>query len=269
MIKLKLIFIVDKGHRQDTPGKRANGLLEWEFNDDVGNRLKAKFAPYGEVYFTIDTPNHPYTEMTAEGRTKNLQYRCNIANQIYYEAKNKYGNGFKIIFISVHANAYSDPAASGYEIFAYKFGTQAHELAKLIHESAKEILGVGIGIKDRKIKEANFYVLVNTKMPAVLVEHEFYTNLEAVKGLKDNTFRDKCAEHILKGALKYMGVEYIESKREDTRVDLPFVLHGRDKSLKAILYQQSYHVSIRTILEMLGYKVEYKDGKVYAEYKEE
>lgn len=60
-----------------------------------------------------------------------------------------------------------------------------------------------------------------------------------------------------------------DKKDEDIRVDLPFVLHGRDKLLKSILYKQSYHVSIRAILEMLGYKVEYKDGKVYAEYKEE
>ncbi|MBU5311475.1 N-acetylmuramoyl-L-alanine amidase [Tissierella carlieri] len=58
-------------------------------------------------------------------------------------------------------------------------------------------------------------------------------------------------------------------EKQDIRVDLPMVLHGREKSLKAILYQQSYHVSIRTILEMLGYKVDYKDGKVHVEYKEE
>lgn len=249
---LKLIFVIDNGHRQDTPGKRANGLLEWEFNEDVGNRLKKLLEPYGEVYFTIDTPNHPYTEMTVEGRRKNLQHRCNVANQLYYDAKKKYGSDFKIVFISIHANAHSNPDISGYEIYAYKFGTQAHEIAKSIHNSAKDVLGVGTAIKDRKIKEARFYVLVNTKMPAVLVEHEFYTNLEAVEKLKDSDFRDKCSEHIAKGVLKYMDVEYkeLENKLETMKLKL----HGKDMQVEGIFKDSVNYIPVR-FLEQLGYKV--------------
>ena len=195
------VFILDPGHRVDTPGKRANGLLEYEFNEDVTRRTGKLLESHGEVYYTIETENHPYSEMTAEGRSKNLNFRTNNANQIYDKAikKNK-----KVIFISIHANAASNPTASGYEIFVYKMGGEAHEIAKHIYNAAENILGVGNTIKSRRIKEANFAVLRNTKMPAMLIEHEFFTNVEAVKKLKDDDFRDLCAKHIKDGLVSYM-----------------------------------------------------------------
>ena len=52
----------------------------------------------------------------------------------------------------------------------------------------------------------------HTSMSSLLIEHEFYTNPEAVKKLKDNSFRQKCAEHIAKGLCNYYGIEYKESQ---------------------------------------------------------
>lgn len=208
---MKLISIIDPGHREDTPGKQDNGVKEYEFNEHVAKLLGAELSKYGEVHYTIETANHPYDEMTAAGRNQNLNFRTTNANNIYWNAVKKYGkDNFKIIFISIHANAYSDPNVSGYEIFVYKHGGEAHQLAKAIHRQAQLILGVGTDIKDRGIKEANFAVLKNTIMPAVLIEHEFYTNPIAAKKLLNPAFRKKCSEHILKGVLDYAGVTPIE-----------------------------------------------------------
>ncbi|WP_352404550.1 N-acetylmuramoyl-L-alanine amidase [Sporanaerobacter acetigenes] len=204
---MKLISIIDPGHRKDTPGKQDNGLYEYEFNDSVSKLLGTELSKYGEVCYTIETEKHPYDEMTAAGRNQNLNYRTSSANNIYWEAVKKYGKGnFKIVFISIHANAFSDPTVSGYEVFVYKHGSEAHRLAKSIHRQAQLVLGVGADIKDRGIKEANFAVLKNTIMPAVLIEHEFYTNPLAAKKLLDSTFRKKCSEHIVKGILDYTGI---------------------------------------------------------------
>lgn len=167
----------------------------------LGNQLKS----YGEIHYTIESDNHPYTEMTAVGRSKNLGERTTKANQIYNNLLKQYGKDkFVCLFISIHANAFSNPSASGYEIFVYKIGNEATKLAKEILKSGQSILGVGTSIKDRGIKEANFAVLANTRMPAILVEHEFYTNIDAVKKLKDNNFRQLCAEHIKVGLLNYL-----------------------------------------------------------------
>ena len=204
---MKLISIIDPGHRRDTPGKSGNGVKEYEFNESVARLLGAALSKYGEVYYTIETENHLYSEMTAAGRIQNLNYRTSRANNIYWEAVKKYGKGnFKIVFISIHANAYSNPNVSGYEVFVYKHGSEAHQLVKAIHRQAQLILGVGTDINDRGIKEANFAVLKNTIMPAVLIEHEFYTNSIGTKKLLDPGFREKCSEHIVKGILDYSGI---------------------------------------------------------------
>ena len=213
---MKYIFILDQGHRKDTSGKNANGLYEYEFNQDVAERVNKLLKPYGEVYFTMTTESHPYSEQTSEGRTKNLQYRCDVANNIYKDAIQKYGkNNVKCVFVSIHANAFSNPSVSGYEIYVYKKSLESYKIAESIHNSAKDILEVGTSIKDRGIKEANFYVLKHTSMSSLLIEHEFYTNPEAVKKLKDDNFRQKCAEHIAKGLCNYYEIEYKEPQNKN------------------------------------------------------
>jgi len=187
-------LIIDPGHRVDTPGKRANGFREYEFNDDVAKRLGAILKPYMDIQYTIITENHPYTEMTSEGRRKNLQYRCDVANAI--EGRS--------LFVSIHANAADDPSASGYGIFVFSKAEERYGLAKSVQKAAKDILGVGTEIKNRGIKEAQFYVLKYTRMPAILIEHEFYTNPEVVKLLNEDDFRQKCAEHIAQGVLSHL-----------------------------------------------------------------
>lgn len=160
---------------------------------------------YGEVYYTIEKENHTYSEMNAIGRNKNLAERTTKANQIYYQKIKQYGkDNVNVIFISIHANAFSNPLVSGYESFVWSYASEAHELAKYIYQAARNILDVGLFIKDRGIKEGNFAVLKNTQMIAILIEHEFYTNVESVKKLKDSLFRQKCAEHIKVGLLNYL-----------------------------------------------------------------
>ena len=45
-------------------------------------------------------------------------------------------------------------------------------------------------------------------MPAVLIEHAFYTNRAECELLKTKAFRDKCALADAKGILKYLGIAW-------------------------------------------------------------
>ncbi len=266
---MNYIFIIDPGHRKDTPGKSGNGLYEYEFNEDVARRLEKKLLKHGEVYLTIESSTHPYSESTASGRTQNLNYRTTRANNIYWNTVKKHGkNNFKIVFISIHANAFSNSNVSGYEIFVYKHGGEAHRLAKAVHRQAQLKLAVGTSINDRGIKEANFYVLKNTVMPAILVEHEFYTNPKAVEKLKSPIFREKCAEHLCKGVLDYMGVKYNDKSTggEDVmyRVRKEW---GDSKSQKGAY--TSLNNAISEAQKYSGYKVyDEKGSQVYPEIKQ-
>lgn len=179
----KLVVMLDPGHGKSTGGKRSpdESLMEYEFNRDMANRIKPLLEAAGiEVLLTVtddtDTP---------------LKDRCAIANESQAD-----------VFVSVHANAFGrgdwDPV-SGWEIYVYKKGGVAQELAKAIQAATIPKLG----LKDRGLKEAEFYVVKNTNIPAVLIEHGFYTNLQEVEKLKSPAFRQQLAEADAAGIVQF------------------------------------------------------------------
>ena len=181
---------LDYGHGKSTAGKRSpdGTLLEYEFNRDVGRRLKA----------ILERHNVKVIETVEDDTDLALSSRCGVAN--FYECN---------YFVSIHANAHEEKwtSANGWEIYVIAKGGQAEELAKRIHKYSQEL-----GLKDRGIKTANFTVLADTDMPAVLIEHGFYTNKEECEKLKSDSFRQKCAECDAKGILEQLGMAYVEAK---------------------------------------------------------
>ena len=197
----KMKICLDYGHSAQTKGKRSpdSSLMEYEFNRDVGRRLKAILERHGiEVIETV----------TDDDTDVSLAERCNIANKNNVD-----------YFVSIHANAdgtgYNWTSARGWEIHIVGKGGKAEQLAKAIHKHSI----AGLGLKDRGIKVSNFQVLRDTNMPAVLIEHGFYTNKEECELLKTESFRQKCAEVDARGILSYLGINYIPT--EEKTVEKP------------------------------------------------
>lgn len=76
------------------------------------------------------------------------------------------------LFISIHCNAANNRQANGTETFVFAEGNQASKFARCVQ---KQICG-SLNTLNRGVKEANFYVLKKTDMPAVLIELAFLTN---------------------------------------------------------------------------------------------
>ncbi|MDW0115285.1 N-acetylmuramoyl-L-alanine amidase [Sporosarcina saromensis] len=178
------ILLIDAGHGPNTPGKRSpDGLLrEFTFNAAVANLTKQHLIAKGiTVRFAHDkTRDVPLTERTT------------YANRQQVAA-----------FISIHANAYGNTwnAAQGIETYIYPTaGTQTQLLANLLHTS----LLTACNRKDRGIKKANFAVLRETTMPAVLLECGFMTNREEAQLLLDPKYQQQCANAIAFGVLAWL-----------------------------------------------------------------
>ena len=187
--------ILDAGHNEFIAGKRSfdRSLKEWEFNRDVARRIANILAKTGKIHTHL-----LWTEFA--DMKKDVNERVKQANAMDAD-----------ILVSIHANAYGSSwnNASGWEIFCYNLdkNSEGYKLAKAIHDESIPFLG----IKDRGIKDDPGFAMVSkTKMPSVLIEHGFYTNLEEVELLKSNEFRQKCAEADAKGICKYLGVPYDE-----------------------------------------------------------
>ena len=106
------------------------------------------------------------------------------------------------IFVSVHANASRGKRRdiNGLETFYYR-GWRGRLLAKNIQ---KQILRVSPGSPDRGVKQGRFYVIKNTRMPAVLVEIGFLTGRLDARRLEKTTHRKRLAYAITKGILEYL-----------------------------------------------------------------
>jgi len=106
------------------------------------------------------------------------------------------------IFVSIHANASRGKRRdiNGLETFYFR-GWRGRLLAKRIQ---KQILRVSPGSPDRGIKQGRFYVIKNTRMPAVLVEIGFLTGRLDARRLEKPSHRKRIAFAIAKGILEYL-----------------------------------------------------------------
>ena len=96
--------------------------------------------------------------------TRTSDRAVSLGERCQFERKKNYD-----YFISFHRNAYKPEVANGVEVYTYlNGGPKAHNLATNIQNSL-----VVLGFKNRGIKRANFYVLRETRAPAVLVEIGF------------------------------------------------------------------------------------------------
>lgn len=96
------------------------------------------------------------------------------------------------LFISLHCNYYHLESAHGFEIFTSKgrtdsdtYATRILDSISLVYPDVNLRTDYGDGDSD---KEENFYVLRNTRGPAVLIELGFISNPQEAKRLLDGIF---------------------------------------------------------------------------------
>lgn len=105
------------------------------------------------------------------------------------------------VFVSIHCNAFSNPGAHGMETYYYPKTDADYRLAQLLNE---ELAQAG-GRFNRGVKEARFYVMRHSAMPASLVELAFITNPAEERLLADHDYQQKVAAAIARGIGRFFG----------------------------------------------------------------
>ncbi len=102
------------------------------------------------------------------------------------------------LFVSIHANSMGmgRPDVNGFEI--YYHGNAG--LSQAIHRNVVNSLDV----RDRRVRQARFYVLRNSRMPSTLVEMGFVTGGEDNYKLTNPAFQQQMAQAIARGVLEYL-----------------------------------------------------------------
>jgi N-acetylmuramoyl-L-alanine amidase len=132
-----------------------------------------------------------------------LATRTNTANDVYNKLKGDKNN--KFLYLSIHANAFSNTwsSAGGIETFAYT--TKPAGSTKVATEMLNQLI-TATGLANRGVKFENFHVLRETAMDATLVECGFMSNKAEAELLKSDNYRNKVAQALVKGLVKLYGL---------------------------------------------------------------
>ena len=122
-------------------------------------------------------------------KNADLRNRANMANA--------WGADY---FVSIHTNSSVNPAANGAEVYVYRLGTPAAELA----QSVLDAIVRDLGSKDNGVRQANFAVLSRTSMPAILVELGYLSNPTEALNLNSPAWQKAVAKAIFDGIYAYV-----------------------------------------------------------------
>lgn len=201
-----ILVIFDAGHSQVTPGKRSPMLpdgsqfFEWEFNNDITNRVIAALTQLGVRTYKVNTENDDPMHTV----DVTLGERCRRANAAY--AKEGKGNA---IYVSIHANAAGNGGwmgATGWSVFCSKNASDSSK--RLANYLADACTSRGLKLRKpmptQKYWQENFYVVKNTNMPAVLTENFFYDNQSDLAFINSEVGRQAVVDIHVQGIINYI-----------------------------------------------------------------
>jgi N-acetylmuramoyl-L-alanine amidase len=213
-------IVIDAGHGGHDPGASAFGISEAELVLDVTLRLEKLLQQQDGIEVVLTRRTSEYIS---------LDERTDIANRESAD-----------LFLSVHANASSNRAARGVETYFLNFALNPQAEAVAARENAASgktmsslpgiikaitlnsklnesrdfaasiqralVRGMRPGnktLKDLGVKQAPFMVLIGAAMPSVLAEISFVTNQQEARLLKTPAYRQRIAESLLAGIVRY------------------------------------------------------------------
>jgi N-acetylmuramoyl-L-alanine amidase len=177
---------LDAGHGGKDSGAVGNGLYEKNVVLDLQKRIIDKLNQYKDVQINTSRTTDVFLELSA---------RANKAN--------KWGAD---CFISLHLNSASASSAKGFETFIYNgsVGNSTVAFQNVMHQEIWR--QIGPNTTDRGKKRANFAVIRETNMKAILVENLFVSNSAEAGLLKTSSFLDRLAQGYVNGLEKFFGL---------------------------------------------------------------
>jgi len=187
-IKGKTI-VVDAGHGgSDSGAVGPTGAMEKSVTLSVAKKVQSLLTNSGaRVIMTRNQDVDVYAPNASDAQE--LQARCNVANR----------DSRTSLFLSIHCNAFSSPAANGLETYYCAGSNKGYAFAKYLNE---ELAKAG-GLFNRGVKTANYYVLRHTNVPASLIELGFITNPNEERLLRSDAYQNKLANAIVRGIVRY------------------------------------------------------------------
>ena len=194
-----MIILIDPGHGIDTPGKRSpdGKFLEYLWNRQIAELLLDRFRIRGIGASLVVTETNDISLATRVQRVNRVCSKVDASN---------------VILLSIHSNAAGDGSkwmsAQGWSCYTSNGETKSDVIAECLYDAFEK------EFSEKKIRkdmsdgdrdwEENFYVLAKSKCPAVLLENFFYDNRDECSWLLKDETKERIADAIVKGVIKYI-----------------------------------------------------------------
>ncbi|MCK6438746.1 MAG: N-acetylmuramoyl-L-alanine amidase [Planctomycetes bacterium] len=176
-----MTIVVDPGHGGKDPGAIGiTGVYEKVIAMAVSNRVADLLKQQGATIIMTRTDNDTYPT---------LSDRYELANTKHAD-----------LFISIHANSCEKPDINGVETYFHNAGARG-DASERLARSVQSAMLTASGAEDRGVRSANFQVIKNTTMPAVLVELGYMSNMAEATKLAKKDYQETLAQAIVKGVL--------------------------------------------------------------------
>ena len=170
-------IIIDAGHGGSDVGATREGIYEKDITLDISKRVEAILKKKGyDVQMTRKTDVY-----------------VGLKERVLFTEEKK-GD----LFVSIHVNSSVSPEGNGIETHYYT--PQSYDFAQIVHKQ----LANTINAKDRGLFKSKFYVINNDIAPSILVETGFISNPEERASLMTEDRKQKTAEAIAEGIIKYI-----------------------------------------------------------------
>lgn len=193
-------IVIDPGHGGIDSGAVGFGLCEKDINLAIALRLEEKLKAEG--YTVLMTRRTDIYLGPNGGTLEDLATRAALANDNNAD-----------LFVSIHQNSgvftakgietYYQEAASAPSNNGVDQKWRIAESGELAFDVQKNLINQ-TGFYDRGVKNANFHVIRQTKMPAILVEGGFISNQSDAANMGTATHQNRMAEAIRLGVNTYI-----------------------------------------------------------------
>lgn len=177
---------LDPGHGGQDPGAQGHGLNEKDVTLAIALKIRS--------ILQNDYENIDVKMSRSSDTTKSLSQRSSEANA--------WGADF---FLAIHINSGASTAL-GYEDYIYSGLSNSSKTAQYQDIIHAEVMKVN-QLKDRGQKQANFHVLRESNMPALLSENGFISNDHDAALMKQSSWIQKVAQGHVNGLAKAFGLK--------------------------------------------------------------
>lgn len=193
MIKL----YVDCGHGGTDSGAVGNGLLEKNLTLEIGQGIANELKFYDGIEVKMSRTTD---------KTVSLRQRTDEANAWNAD-----------YFLSIHINSAESMQANGYEDYIYNGNVNAKTVA-FQNVMNDEIFNAikSHGVSNRGKNRANFHVLRESHMPAILTENLFIRNITDADRLKNTAFKTDLIRGHVTGLEKFLGLKKLQTEPPKT-----------------------------------------------------